>query len=122
MARRLKCKVDTLNSFLKREGIEYRGNIGAKGKKISPLKKSAEELMSENKLITSYKLKNRILEESLKEYRCECCGLTEWNGKPIPLELHHINGDHYDNRFENLQLLCPNCHAQTDNYSCKKKK
>ena len=39
--------------------------------------------------------------------------------KPIPLELHHINGVHSDNRIENLQLLCPNCHALTDNYRCK---
>ena len=38
------------------------------------------------------------------------CGYTE------NLELHHINGDHYDNRIENLQILCPNCHAKTDNY------
>lgn len=40
--------------------------------------------------------------------------------KPIPLELHHINGVHNDNRLENLQILCPNCHAFTDNYSGKK--
>lgn len=40
-------------------------------------------------------------------------------GKPIPLELHHLNGIHTDNRLENLQILCPNCHAFTDNYSGK---
>ena len=47
---------------------------------------------------------------------CENCQLTEWQGKPIPLEIHHINGINTDNRLENLQLLCPNCHALTDNY------
>ena len=41
--------------------------------------------------------------------------------KPIALELHHINGIHSDNRFENLQILCPNCHAMTDNYRAKNK-
>ena len=41
------------------------------------------------------------------------------NGRPIPLQLHHINGNPTDNRIENLQVLCPNCHAQTDNYSGK---
>jgi len=53
----------------------------------------------------------------LKEDKCEICGCTnEWQNKPITLELHHINGDHYDNRLENLQILCPNCHSQTKNF------
>jgi len=47
---------------------------------------------------------------------CHCCGLSEWMGKVIPLEIHHINGKNTDNRLENLMLLCPNCHALTDNY------
>ena len=47
---------------------------------------------------------------------CENCRLTEWQGHQIPLEIHHINGINTDNRLENLQLLCPNCHALTDNY------
>lgn len=60
----------------------------------------------------------RLINHSLKEYRCENpeCGITEWNDKPITLQLHHINGDNKDNRLENLQLLCPNCHSQTENY------
>ena len=47
---------------------------------------------------------------------CEICHLSEWLGQPIPLEIHHINGDNSDNRLEILKLLCPNCHALTDNY------
>ena len=47
---------------------------------------------------------------------CEHCGLSEWLGQSIPLEIHHINGINTDNRLENLILLCPNCHALTDNY------
>lgn len=72
--------------------------------------------------IGSYKLKNKLLKEGLKEQKCECCGLVEWFGQPIKLELHHLNGDNTDNRLENLQLLCPNCHSYTDNYGGKNQK
>ena len=47
---------------------------------------------------------------------CEKCGLESWLGHPLPLEIHHINGINTDNRLENLVLLCPNCHALTNNY------
>lgn len=64
-------------------------------------------------------LRQRLLSEGIKEYRCECCNRTEWLGKPIALELHHINGVKNDLRIENLQILCPNCHSFTDNYRGK---
>lgn len=70
--------------------------------------------------ITSYKLKNRILRDGIKPYRCEICNLELWNGKKIPLELHHINGNNKDNSYNNLMLLCPNCHALTSNYRNRK--
>ncbi len=70
--------------------------------------------------ISSYKLKKRILKENIKSYRCEICNLEVWNGKMIPLELHHINGNNRDNSLDNLKLLCPNCHALTDNYRNRK--
>ena len=69
--------------------------------------------------ITSYRLKNKLIKEGIKEQKCECCGLTEWLEQPIKLELHHLNGDNTDNRIENLQLMCPNCHTYTDNYGGK---
>jgi predicted DNA-binding protein (UPF0251 family) len=61
-------------------------------------------------------VKARLINEGLKENRCETCGITEWRGKPLNMELHHVNGDGEDNRLENLQLLCGNCHSQTDNW------
>jgi DNA-binding transcriptional ArsR family regulator len=61
-------------------------------------------------------LKARLIDAGLKENRCEICGITEWMGKPLSMELHHVNGDGADNRLENLQLVCGNCHAQTDNW------
>lgn len=62
----------------------------------------------------------RLILHSYKEHKCERCNRTEWEGQKIPLHLHHINGIHSDNRLNNLMLLCPNCHALTDNF-CKKK-
>lgn len=55
------------------------------------------------------------------EHKCDNCGRIEWLEKPIPLELDHINGDKHNHRKENLRLLCPNCHAQTDTYCGKNK-
>lgn len=52
---------------------------------------------------------------------CEHCGITEWQGKPITLELDHINGDNTDNSRENLRILCPNCHSQTSTFRNQKR-
>ena len=55
----------------------------------------------------------------LRGHKCESCGLEEWKGKKIPLEVHHIDGDELNSDLSNLQILCPNCHALTDNYKGK---
>lgn len=120
IARRLKCKVDTLKSYYVKMNITYSGNQGGRGiKGTSNERKTAEEL-AKNPLIGSHRLKFRLIEDGVKEYKCECCGNIMWNDKPIPLELHHKDGNHFNNELSNLEILCPNCHAQTDNYSCKK--
>jgi HNH endonuclease len=54
--------------------------------------------------------------------RCAACGLSMWQSQPIPLEVHHINGRSWDNRLENLRLLCPNCHALTPSHSGRNRK
>ncbi len=54
-------------------------------------------------------------------YACSWCGVVEWRGQPLVLHLDHINGIHNDNRFENLRLLCPNCHSQTPTYSNRRR-
>jgi 5-methylcytosine-specific restriction endonuclease McrA len=64
-----------------------------------------------------HNVKLRLLGEGLKVNRCEACGLTEWRGASLSMALHHANGDGRDNRLENLQLLCPNCHSQTENFA-----
>jgi hypothetical protein len=57
-------------------------------------------------------LKGRLLKEGLKENRCERCGITNWMGAQLNMQLHHVNGDGKDNRWENIELLCGNCHSQ----------
>jgi DNA-binding CsgD family transcriptional regulator/5-methylcytosine-specific restriction endonuclease McrA len=61
-------------------------------------------------------LKRRLIKAGLLAARCMECGIEEWRGLPLALELHHINGERHDNRLENLALLCPNCHSQTDTW------
>ena len=56
------------------------------------------------------------------EPKCADCGLTTWRGRSLPLHLDHINGDHTDNRLENLRILCPNCHATTDTWCARNRK
>jgi hypothetical protein len=119
MCRELRCKPLTLDSYLKKFGLNYRGNMGAKGYKESPHRKSAHEYLKKGSLISSHKLKLRLLRDKLKEHCCERCGRSRWLGEPIPIELHHVNGNRFDNRLKNLQLLCPNCHALTDNHAGK---
>jgi DNA-binding CsgD family transcriptional regulator/5-methylcytosine-specific restriction endonuclease McrA len=75
------------------------------------------ELLVAGKYRGRENLKLRLVKEGLKERRCERCGLDEWRGTSLSLALHHINGDRLDNRLENLELLCPNCHSQTGTYS-----
>ena len=55
--------------------------------------------------------------------RCALCGTgPEWNGQPLRLEVDHISGAWWDNRIENIRLLCPNCHAATDTYRGRRRR
>lgn len=92
-------------------------NIGNRLNKHN--EKNVYEYLTKDYYVTSSNLKKKIFDNNIKEYKCECCGITEWKGLPISLQLHHINGDNTDNRLDNLQILCPNCHSQTDNFCGK---
>jgi hypothetical protein len=69
--------------------------------------------------VNSTTLKCQLIKTGHFKAQCYKCRLVEWNGLPIPLELEHVNGDRFDNRLNNLTLLCPNCHAQTSTYRGK---
>jgi 5-methylcytosine-specific restriction endonuclease McrA len=83
---------------------------------------SGRYVFCNNSDITTARLKKIIHTEGIKPYCCEECGNNGvWRGKPITLELDHINGDTRDNRLENLRFMCPNCHTQTPTYKNKNK-
>lgn len=116
----------TCKNRIKRLGLDishFTGQLWSKGKTVDgdgifvPNAHTLEDILS-NKVnnVKSNTLKERLISAGYKERKCECCGLSTWNGKPIPIELHHIDGNHNNNSLSNLQILCPNCHAQTDFY------
>ena len=101
-------------------GIDYQGNQAGKGytkenDQYIPLIQYLEQSVD----IQSNKIRIKLLREGYKQHQCENCGLTEWLGQPIPLELHHIDGNKHNNQLSNYELLCPNCHALTDSYCGK---
>jgi Zn finger protein HypA/HybF involved in hydrogenase expression len=104
---------------MKKMGIVYKGNMSSKGKENLTQRVPADKYLVKGSSLHSSKLKSKLFRDGLKEKKCECCGIEEWNGLPAPLELDHIDGDHYNNELSNLRILCPNCHAQTDSHSGK---
>ena len=118
MARELGCNPKTINPLLE---IIYSGNQSGKGfsKEASNKYIPLIEYLQTSVNVQSNKVRIKLLKENYKEYRCECCGLDVWMDAPIPLELHHKDGNHYNNTLENFQLLCPNYHAQTESWRGK---
>jgi hypothetical protein len=119
ICRELGCKYDTLLSRLKEWDVLHLKNPGRRGTEKHYCRVHVAKHLRKGSTINSYKLKNLLFRDKLKERKCEECDTVIWRGKPVPLELHHVNGDRFDNRIENLQILCSNCHSQTDNNSGK---
>ena len=112
ICKQLGCKQDTLNSYLKKMGIDYSGQQAKKGQyKGGNDYKPAIFYIETDTPINSHKLKNKLIRDGLKKDCCEKCGISEWFGVKIPLELHHKDNNHFNNKLDNLVILCPNCHS-----------
>lgn len=115
-------------STFKRKAIEYglyNPNQGRKGIRREeyednniriPLDKI---LNGEFPFYSRSSLKKRLLEKGIKKNECEICGINEWMGKDLVCELDHIDGDSQNHRLENLRIICPNCHSQTETHSSR---
>lgn len=90
---------------------------GAKG-----ITRTKENVFCKNSTASQKVLRSWYKKQDDISYQCDYCGISEWQGKELVLQLDHINGDNHDNRLENLHWLCPNCHSQTDTFCGKKKK
>lgn len=112
----LKRRIDELNLSIDHFQAQTEA---ARYSRTIPLK----EILVENSTYSNIsRLKIRIVKEGLLKYECSECGnIGEWNNLPLTLQLDHINGVSNDHRIENLRFLCPNCHAQTENYAGKNK-
>jgi hypothetical protein len=109
----------TINKYL--IGIDtshFKGRKWNKGRTFQA-KRPISDYLGNKAPIKSYKLKKRLIREKIVESKCSGCKLEKWLDYPIPLELHHIDGDHANNKLSNLCLLCPNCHALTPTYRGK---
>ena len=100
-------------AIFKIDTSHFSGQTWNKGLKL-PFKPKIDlnDILVKNSYYQSYKLKKRLINEGLKQEKCEICGWsTKTEDNRIPLELDHVNGDRNDNRLKNLRVLCPNCHS-----------
>lgn len=82
--------------------------------------KSNAEVFIEESTYARKNVKRRILNQNLIPYVCEICGIgPEWQGKPMPLILDHINGVNNDHRLKNLRFVCSNCDCQLPTYKSR---
>lgn len=117
----LKKRIQQLN--LDTSHFKGQGHLKDKKHNWSVKQELGEILVANSSYVSTQNLKKRLLKEGILENKCSACGLTnKWNGKPIALQLDHINGIANDHRRENLRLLCPNCHSQTATFAGKNKK
>ena len=92
-----------------------RGALSARPRRF-PLKR----ILAESK--SRFSVKKRLIEAGILRNACDECGITDWRGLPLSIQLHHCNGVRDDHRLENLRMLCPNCHSQTSTFGTRNRK
>jgi hypothetical protein len=116
-AARLNMSPITLWRRAKKIGIKF-SNL----KRLTWNKIELEEILEgKHPSYQTLKLKKRLIEQAIKNNICEECGINEWNGKSISMQLDHIDGNPHNHKLMNLRMLCPNCHSQTETYWGKNK-
>lgn len=113
--KRLGMKFSTFKRCAERLGV-YKTNMSKKGVESLLPEDILIKIQKSNKKIRGKRIKQVLFTLGIKEEKCEKCGLMYWNGQPLSLELHHKDGNPYNNSLENFEILCPNCHSQTENF------
>ncbi len=112
--------ITNMKLMCQRFGIDYSHMTGRAHLRGRP---STRRTKAEDRLVMGSPTDHRISAERLRRsmfevgftYRCNCCGIDSWNDQPLVLEIDHIDEQYWNNTKENLQFLCPNCHAQKTN-------
>lgn len=115
-------KIPTYQERIDRMTEKQKDQFFSKLKEIAETKKenAINEIMSVPFESLSFeRLRKRVIYE--QNERCNVCGISEWVGKPISLELEHKDGNHHNNTRTNLEALCPNCHSQTATFRGRNK-
>lgn len=106
-----------MRADLKSVGSRFESEVGYQNYNM---KYSDDQIFKENSDCDDKTVKSRYLNKiGIENYKCTCCGISNWQDEELVLQLDHINGVHTDNRWPNLRLLCPNCHSQTSTFSGK---
>ncbi len=84
--------------------------------KPRPLRKPLELILKSTARNT---IKRRLLDAGILKNVCDECGISEWRGKRLAIQIDHVNGIRDDHRLENLRMLCPNCHSQTETFAAR---
>lgn len=120
-SRLLNVQYKTYRRWAKLYGV-WKTNQSGKGKTKKNKSIPLSDILYKNVIYTSsYHLKNRLIAEGVFENKCSVCGITDWLGEKLSVELDHIDGNRNNNYMTNLRLLCPNCHSQTPTFRSKKR-